>query len=127
MRRTPASESCLSGVLAVLLGFSRNCPNSQFPSVTVSVLLGDFVDEAKLHVLSTWNRWGSTFSVGWCLFSYYRVTPFSGQSPLCPLPWAHPFGFMPRILPLPEFPKAWPGLFICGFLKHMAIKCLLPG
>lgn len=35
---------------------------------------------------------------------------------------------MPRILPLPvSFQRPGPGLFICGFLEHMAIKCLLPG
>ena len=86
-------------------GFNVTVLILSFSPATVSGWLGDFVDEAKLYVLSTWSRWGvHSVLAGFCL----AVNVLYHFPPLCPLPWAHAFAFMSRILPLPVFPGAWP-------------------
>ena len=85
------------------------------------------MDEAKLYVLSTWSRWGlHSVLAGLCL-AVNVLFHFLDKVLCAHSPGLTPLFSCPGFCLLLCFQRPGLGLFICGFLKHMAIKCLLPG
>lgn len=96
------------GARCVAGGFHITVLILSFSSATVSGWLGDFVDEAKLYVLSTWSPWGvHSVLAGFCL-AVNMLYHFLDKV-LC----AHCPGLMPLFhaqdsASACEFPEAWP-------------------